>query len=401
MLHVVPSYLPAVRYGGPIFATHGLCKALARRGHEVQVFSTNIDGPRNSSVPIELPVDVEGVQVRYFSCPLLRRFYWAPALGRALESEIDKFDVVHLHSVFLWPTWAAARRARNADVPYLLSPRGMLVKDLIGRRSWLAKSAWIQIIERSNIEQAAALHLTSRLEAEELRRFDLRLPRLVVIPNGVDDPTLCDGEIGRDVKRIAAEQPLVLFLGRLSWKKGLDRLLRAFAHARAGKLAIVGTDDEGLAPRLLKLAESLRIANRVHILPWTVIGSEKEHLFSAARVFVLTSYSENFGNTVLEAMRRRVPVVVTPEVGAAEVVRESGGGLVVAGDPTPLAAAICRLTSDVNLARSMGEAGQRYAMANYSWASIAVRMEHFYESLKLLKSRTEPSLAASRSTETG
>ncbi|MGB8739744.1 MAG: glycosyltransferase, partial [Xanthobacteraceae bacterium] len=106
------------------------------RGHEVHVFTTNIDGPGNSPVPIELLVDLEGIQVRYFACPLFRRLYWAPTLGRALENEIGKYDIVHLHSVFLWPTWAAARAARKAGVPYVLSPRGMLVKDLISRRSW-------------------------------------------------------------------------------------------------------------------------------------------------------------------------------------------------------------------------------------------------------------------------
>jgi glycosyltransferase involved in cell wall biosynthesis len=383
ILHVIPSYLPAVRYGGPIFAIHGLCKALAARGHEVQVFTTNIDGPGNSPVPIGVPVNVDGVQVRYFSCPLLRRLYWAPALRRALESEIGKFDVVHLHSVFLWPTWAAARAARKAGIPYVLSPRGMLVRDLISRRSWLAKSAWMQIIERSNVEQAAAVHLTSQLEAEELQSFGWQLPRLAVIPNGVDEPGPCGGDIATDVKGIAAEQPLVLFLGRLSWKKGLDRLLRAFACTTAGKLAIVGTDDEGLAPRLVKLAAGLRILDRVRILPRTIIGSEKERLFAAAQVFVLTSYSENFGNAVLEALRRGVPVVVTPEVGAADIVRESGGGLVVSGDPIPLGAAICQLISGMDLARSMGEAGQRHAMAHYSWPNIAARMEDLYESLRL------------------
>lgn len=381
ILHIVPSYLPAVRYGGPIFATHGLCKALVARGHEVQVFTTNIDGPGNSPVPIGLPVDVGGVQVRYFPCPLLRRLYWAPALGRALKSEIDNFDALHLHSVFLWPTWAAAHAARKVGVPYVLSPRGMLVRDLIGRRSWLAKSVWIQIIERSNVEQAAAVHLTSQLEAAELERFSWRLPRLAIIPNGVDEPPPGDSQIAADVEAIAAEQPLVLFLGRLSWKKGLDRLLRAFACTSAGKLAIVGTDDEGLAPRLSKLTADLRIADRVRILPRTILGSEKELLFAAARVFVLTSYSENFGNTVLEAMLRRVPVVVTPEVGAADIVRESGGGIVVAGDPEPLGAAVCRLTTDLGLARSMGEAGRRHATAYYSWHHIAGQMEALYESL--------------------
>jgi glycosyltransferase involved in cell wall biosynthesis len=143
ILHVVPSYLPAVRYGGPIFAVHGLCRALAARGHEVQVFTTNIDGPGISPTPIGTPVDLDGIQIRYFSCPLARRLYWAPALGRALHHAIGKLNVVHLHSVFLWPTWAAARTARNAGVPYVLSPRGMLVKDLIARLSRFAKSAWI------------------------------------------------------------------------------------------------------------------------------------------------------------------------------------------------------------------------------------------------------------------
>src|SRR5215813_2444407 len=383
ILHVVPTYFPAVRHGGPIFAVHGLCRALAARGHELQVFTTNRDGPGITPTPIATPVNLDGVQIRYFPIPLLRRLYWAPALGRALRHEIGKFDIVHLHTVFLWPTWAAARAARNTAVPYVLSPRGSLVKDLIARRSWLAKSAWIHLIERSNVEQAAALHLTSKLEGAELQCFGWRLPRLVVIPNAIDEPLSANGNAASDVEAITSEKPLVLFLGRLSWKKGLDRLLQAFAQTQSGILAIVGTDDENFAPQLVKLAKELRIADRIRILPRTVIGSEKERLFAAARLFVLSSYSENFGNTVLEAMRRRVPVVVTPEVGAADVVRDSGGGLVVAGDPVPLGAAICRLTSDVNLARSMGEAGQRHAVAHYSWTSIAVRMEALYGSLRL------------------
>jgi len=382
ILHVVPSYLPAVRYGGPIFAVHGLCRALAARGHELQVFTTNIDGPGITPTAIGTPVDLDGIQIRYFPCPLVRRLYWAPALGRALHHEIGKLDIVHLHSAFLWPTWAAARAARNAGVPYVLSPRGMLIKDLIARRSRFAKSAWIYLIERSNVEQAAALHLTSQLEGTEIERFGWRLPQLAVIPNATDEPLTQNGKIASDVEAITSQQPLVLFLGRLTWKKGLDRLLRAFAGTQAGMLAIVGTDDENFASQLVKLAAELRIADRVRILPRTVIGSDKERLFAAARLFVLPSYSENFGNTVLEAMRRGVPVVVTPEVGAAEIVRKSGSGLVVAGDPEPLGSAIRLLTADLSLARSMGEAGRGYSAAHFTWDHIATQMEDLYNSLK-------------------
>src|SRR5205823_321377 len=106
-----------------------------------------------------------------------------------------------------------------------------------------------------------------------------------------------------------------------------------------------------------------------------------EYVYQSASVFVLPSYSENFGISVLEAMQRGVPVVVTPEVGAAEVVRKSRSGLVVAGDPEPLGAAISKLTSDLDLARSMGEAGRRHATAHYSWHHIAAQMGALYESL--------------------
>jgi glycosyltransferase involved in cell wall biosynthesis len=382
ILHVIPTYLPAVRYGGPIFATHGLCKALAARGHEVQVFTTNVDGPGNSRVPIGLPVNLEGVQVRYFPCPLLRRLYWAPSLRRVLEDEIDKFDAVHLHSVFLWPTWAAARAARKAGVAYVISPRGMLIRELIRRRSRLAKSAWIHLIEKSNIERAAAVHLTSELEALELEQFGWRFPRLAVIPNGMDEPLATVGAISADVDAIAATQPLVLFLGRLSWKKGLDRLLHAFVHSRSGKLAVVGTDDESLAPRVEKLAADLGIADRVRVLPRTIVGPEKERLFAAAQLFVLSSYSENFGNTVLEAMWRGVPVVVTPEVGAAEIVRRSAGGIVAQGDAEAFSAAINYLLDNPGLARSMGEAAQRHVRMHYTWAAISARVEELYDSLQ-------------------
>jgi glycosyltransferase involved in cell wall biosynthesis len=383
ILHVVPSYLPAVRYGGPIFAVHGLCRALTARGHYVEVFTTNVDGPNNSTVPLKIPVMLDGVHVRYFPCSILRRLYWSPPLARALRTDLTGFAVVHLHSVFLWPTWAAARMARKIRTPYLISPRGMLVKKLIEMKSKLTKAAWIKLIERENMERASTIHVTSAVEAEELQRFGWRLPPIRIIPNGIDEVAVVSSEkVSMDVKEIAAEQPLVLFLGRISWKKGLDRLLNAFALTNFGKLAVVGPDDENLVPRLAQLAEDLRITDRIRFLPRTVLGRDKSFLYRHAKVFVLPSYSENFGNSVLESMQHGIPVVVTPEVGAAEIVRQSRGGFVVAGDPEPLGAAIRRLIEDASLGREMGEAGQQHASAHYAWSAIAGQMEELYESLR-------------------
>ena len=208
---------------------------------------------------------------------------------------------------------------------------------------------------------------------------------LVIIPNGIDEEVVvCSSDnVSMDVREIAEEQPLVLFLGRISWKKGLDRLLNAFAATDFGRLAVVGPDDENLAPRLARLAGDLRITDRVRFLPRTVLGRDKNFLYRCAKVFVLPSYSENFGNSILEAMQHGVPVVVTPEVGAADIVRQSGAGFVVAGDREPLGGAIRRLLEDASLARVMGEAGQRHVTAHYGWSAIAGQMEELYESLRL------------------
>ena len=180
---------------------------------------------------------------------------------------------------------------------------------------------------------------------------------------------------------LSRRQPLVLFLGRLNWKKGLDRLLNAFVLTKVGQLAIVGTDEERLSLRLSQQARQLGISDRVHILPRTVTGPDKEHLFASAQLFVMPSYSENFGNTVLEAMRRGLPVVVTPEVGAAEIVRQAGGGTVVAGDARSLGEALSALVADRELARSMGEAGRQYVQGRYGWPTIAEKMEGLYRTI--------------------
>jgi glycosyltransferase involved in cell wall biosynthesis len=98
-------------------------------------------------------------------------------------------------------------------------------------------------------------------------------------------------------------------------------------------------------------------------------------------MFVLSSYSENFGNTILEAMRRGLPIVTTPEVGAAEIVQRSGGGIVVQNKPEPLSGAMERFAQDPSFAQSMGKAGQRYVIRYYSWNQIAADMEGLYRGL--------------------
>lgn len=369
ILHVVPTYLPAWRHGGPILAVHGLCKALAARGHEVTVFTTNVHGEGTLDVPLERPVAMDGITVRYFPVRPPRRLYFAPGLGRAAREAMPGFEIVHLHSVFLWPTTAAARAAERAGVPYVLSPRGMLVQDLMRTHGRWRKLAWMLAAERRTIERAAAIHATSELEAEEAARLDLPLPPVAIVPNGID-PEPWDGQASPAVRSLLEGAPFFLFLGRISWKKGLDRLIPAMKAVPGAVLAVAGNDEEGLRPGLERLALD---GNAVFLGP--VHGADKAALLHRTAALVLPSRSENFGNVVLEAWAAGRPVVVTPEVGLAETIRETGAGI-VAGD---LAEALREMLADPDRREEMGRRGAEAVRERFGWGEVARRMEEVYE----------------------
>ncbi len=379
LLHVVPTYIPAYRYGGPIYSVHGLCRALSARGHDVHVFTTNVDGPDNSPVPMCRPVLVEGVRVWYFPSRHSRRLYWSPSMGRMLRARVRGFDLVHLHSIFLWPTWAAARASRKYKVPYVVSPRGMLVKNLIRRKSRIPKTAWISLIERRNLEKASALHMTSAIEELEAKRFGFKLPVVKVIPNGVDMPaeSPAKNKLSVPVRDVLNRKPMILFIGRINWKKGIDRLISAMRQIETGRLVVAGNDEEGYTAYLERVAEMAGVTQRVSFVG-PVYGSDKIALLNFASVFALPSISENFGNAAMEAMAAGCPVVVSAETGIADIVRESGGGVVFDGDT--LGRTLSELLPHPNRLKRMGEAAKRFVFERCSWDAVAERMESFYKS---------------------
>lgn len=379
LLHVVSSYLPAVRYGGTIVSVHGLCRALAERGHDVHVYTTSVDGDLDSDVTHGQAVDIDGVKVWYFRSPSFRKIYRAPELAAALGRNVASFDIVHTHAIFLWPLWAAARAARNAGVPYVVSPRGMLERDLISAKSTLLKGLWIAAIERRNLEGAAALHVTSHREAVEAGAFGLSLPPMREIPNGVTLNAAGDGEVSDSLRAVAQGEPFVLFLGRISWKKGLDRLIAALPHIGA-RLVIAGNDDERYRPVLEGIADRFGVRHRM-VFTGPVHGAGKAMLLRHARLLVLPSYSENFGNVVIEAMAEACPVVVSTAVGVASVVEATGAGLAVPGDSSSLVTAIERLLNDPAARQEMGRRGARAAREQFSWTAVAQQMEALYATL--------------------
>jgi glycosyltransferase involved in cell wall biosynthesis len=255
----------------------------------------------------------------------------------------------------------------------------MLVRDLIERRSSAAKRAWIRFIEHPNLARAARIHLTSEEERRALIDLGLALAPTMVIPNGADAPSSFSPEaVSADVGALVAEGFDILSFGRISWKKGLDRLIRAVAELQNAKVLIAGHDESGFAATLRSVAEQCGVGDRIRFLPRQITGADKEALFAAARLFALSSLSENFGNVVAEAMIRSLPVVVSEGVGAAEVVEVSGGGVVVRGGEQDFAAALADLLQSNERLTAMGVAGARYAREQLAWHRIIRLFEKVY-----------------------
>lgn len=294
--------------------------------------------------------------------------YVSRTMRAALAEQMSAYDLLHLHSVFLWPTYAAARAAERARVPYVVSPRGMLVPELIRRKSALVKNAWIRFVESHTFRKSAGIHFTAEREWEDARQVPIPLPAPFIVPNGIDLPPAAS------IPRLG---DTLLFLGRINWKKGLDRLLAAAAVLPAVKVIIAGNDEEDLTPALRAQAERLGIADRVDFRG-PVRGAAKEELLRTSTALVLPSLSENFGNVVLEAMAVEMPVIVTPEVGLASDVAHAGAGIVTSGLPEPMAAAIGGLLRDREGRAAMGRRGRELVAARFTWDRVAMQMEEHY-----------------------
>jgi glycosyltransferase involved in cell wall biosynthesis len=359
-----------------------MARGLARRGLDVTVATTNAAGEKSLPVPLDTPVIDDGVVFRYFarSVPGSWKFSWP--MTRWLWANARSYDVVHVHALFSYATIPGCRAAAHVPVPYVLRPLGTLSDWSLGRRRW-KKRPYYALLERSHLEMASAIHVTSEAEAGDVARLGYGA-RARVIPLGV--------EVAQRPPRRAAEGTTVrlLFLSRLHEKKNIPVLLRALAQAtgapRRVELTIAGDGDSRYREQLVELAAQLAIGDRVKFVGH-VDGAAKERAFAEADCFVLPSSHENFGLAVAEALGAGLPAIVSPGVALSRDIGDAGAGIVSEPTDGALASAITWAAEHPAALVEMGDRACQLAHRSLSWEMTCSRLASLYDELVLERRR--------------
>ncbi|MGE5645994.1 MAG: glycosyltransferase [Acidobacteriota bacterium] len=328
VLHVIHSLAPD--RGGPSVCAAALARALARTGR----YATTLLAAEET--------------------PL-----------RTLRAAIESAGIVHIHGIWNWHSIAAGSIAARAGVPYIVSAHGMLDRWALRNKRW-KKRLYAALVERRNLNRAACLCALTDAEARDYRAFGLR-PPAAVIPNGIE-PVAATPDAFYQRHPELKGRALVLYLGRIHHKKGVDLLARAWRRIEPdfpeARLVIAGPDPDNSVPRLKRLAPAAVFTGMLDAeLKWSALA--------AASLFVLPSHSEGFSVAVLEALAAALPVVITRQCHFPEVARRQCG-VVIEPDETQLEAALrAQLAAPPAARRQAGLRGRALVETRYTWAAIA------------------------------
>jgi len=374
ILHVTQTYHPFLERGGPTVKVRAIAEGLARRGHQVTVLTSWYGGHYGTR-----QVEVGGVEVHYLRS-LVR--YRATTLNAGLFSfcrtRLRDFDLVHIYGLYdlMGPT--VAHYCSRSGVPYVLEPLGM-TRPI--DRNFRMKRIWHRILGAPLFRHASLVIATSQQEERELLEEGLPRTQVVLRYNGVDladFATLPPRGAFRREWAIPADEPVVLFLGRLIPRKGVDLLISAFATAcpTQGRLVVAGPDGE---PNYLKqmraLAQTMGVESRT-IFTGPLYGDQKKLAYVDCDLFVLPSRYENFANVVAEAIACGKPVIISDRCGISEFV-DNQVGLVIPRDLQVLTDSLRRLLTDQTLYHRFQKACPRVAV-RLDWPQMLSVQEALY-----------------------
>jgi glycosyltransferase involved in cell wall biosynthesis len=396
VLHITPYYAPAWSLGGVVRAVSELAAAQVVRGDAVRVLTTDIADLRGGRIAICDEVR-DGVHVQRAPnlLPRLRARYnlsTPKGFTALLRAALPHAQVVHLHEFRTLEALLMLRAKPSA--PIVLSPHGTLAVDT-GRSA--VKQLWDRLFGRytaRHIAGVAALTETERAQVEAYwRRLKLPAPRIRVIPNAVGEDIwagLARPQLSEDVAALRRrfgirDVPIVLFLGRLHARKGLQYLLPAFGkalHSGADAHLLIAGADAGMLPEAERLIAAQGLQERVTVAG-LLTGRERIAALAAAEIFALPAIGEGLALAALEAAASGCALLLTEGCNLPEAATH-GAALIVERSVDALSRALQQLLESPNLRQDMGAAARKWAEDTFRWEKIAQQMAQLYAECAIL-----------------
>jgi glycosyltransferase involved in cell wall biosynthesis len=384
LLHLTPYYAPAYAFGGVVRAVEGMAAALAERGHNVTVLTTDALSQTERYLDALDTVEngVRVVRVRNVSVWLRGRANLSTPLSmrRASRELVDGADLIHCHEFRTAENLLVTPIAVRMGKPLVLSPHGTLTTST-GRGAF--KGWWDRLLSPAVARRFHTVVGLTAAESDEARglweRFGAHA-QFAVVPNGVDLEAfsyLTGGDTFRARWGISEGEQVCLFLGRLHARKGVDVLIQAFKAANVpnSRLVIAGPDEGMLAGITPMLDERIIVTGYLD-------NQERLAALAAADVFALPATGEGLSMALLEAMAAALPVIISPGCNLAEV-ETYRAGRIVEPQVEPLAQALRAMLADENQRARMGKHARELVLERFTWARVAAQLEAVYQQAKV------------------
>jgi glycosyltransferase involved in cell wall biosynthesis len=359
-----------------------LAEAITQQGINVDLVTTNANGDQTLDVPLYTWTQNNNVSIQYFPYLGWQDYKWSFALGKWLFQHVKEYDLVHTNAVFSLTNLPAYWACQCHQIPYIVTLHGMLEPWALAYKA-KKKLAYFKLLERPALQKASAIQVLAKSEAERIQPLQLNSP-LVTVPNGIHchhfDPPASSELFWQQFPHLRDKQ-LILFLGRIDPKKGLDLLAPAFAHIQRkfpnSHLVIAGPDNIGYLPTAQKLFQDVGCQNAV-TFTGMLNGDLKYSALAAARVYVAPSYSEGFSISILEGLASGLPCVFTDACNFPEA---GNVAKVVPVDQEQIAQALQWCLANPEDAKAMGQQAREFIFENYSWDKIATNLAQIYEAI--------------------
>ncbi|UCG55265.1 MAG: glycosyltransferase, partial [Dehalococcoidia bacterium] len=290
---LISSTFPPRKFGGVTESSYILAKYLAQKGHDVTVYTTDVND-RYSRIPDTKGVkNMDGIKVHYFknlsNWLASRRLFLPLGMVPAIRRELKRFDIIHLNEFRSFHSIVVHHYAKKYGIPYVLQARGSLPRVVSKQNS---KQIYDIFWGYKLLRDASRVIALSQMEAEQYKDMGISQDKIEVVPNGINLAEFDDlpprGEF-RTKWGVNSSQKVVLFLSRINEIKGPDLLVEAFATASNEldnvKLIIAGPDD-GYLPVLKRLINELKITDKV-LFTGLLYGRDKLEAYIDADVYVL------------------------------------------------------------------------------------------------------------------